>query len=188
VAGGVRGLGVDDPGEGLGDPVEPLVVGEQQAVDRLQRGDARLLERGPEGVVALGGAERVDEQRVEPRAATLAGERAGAGRATALLPVDLGGLGEAEDPAAERDLLALEAVRVAAAVPVLVEVADRGLGLDAEADRAGDLGAALAAQLGQAARPGGAPWPAVSAPARSSARGGAATGRRRGGRWSCGRA
>ena len=128
VAPGVRRLGVDDHGERLGDAVEAVVVGAQHAVRGLERrrprGAAQAAERRPELVVAPRRAQRVDERGIEPGAAALGrdverGARAGGGEE------HLDGLGEAEDAAEERDRVAGEAVRVAGAVPVLVEAADR---------------------------------------------------------------
>ncbi len=65
---------------------------------------------------------------------------------------DLDGLREAEDAAEQRDLLAAQAERLAGAVPVLVERADRGGGRLGQLEHAGDLGAALAARADQLAR------------------------------------
>ena len=83
---GVGRLGVDDQREGLGDAVEPLVVGALDAVRGLEGADHARAARGrrasPERAVARVGAQRVDERGVEPAAAALGGdvERARAGR------------------------------------------------------------------------------------------------------------
>ena len=65
---------------------------------------------------------------------------------------DLHRLREAGDAREQRDLLAAQAARLPAAVPVLVEAADRVRGLDRQADQERDLGAAVAARLHQRAR------------------------------------
>ena len=84
------------------------------------------------------GLERLDDVRVElrPGAALELAQRVRRGKAA---PVDavgrhrVVGVGDEEDPRAERDLLAGEAVRVAGAVPALVVVEHPGRdGLDAE--------------------------------------------------------
>src|SRR6185295_19664423 len=67
--------------------------------------------------------------------------------AAVVLPEDLHRLRKAEDATGQRDLLAFEAGGAPAAVPVLVEVADRQGGRLVEPDHARDVGAALAAQL-----------------------------------------
>ena len=109
------------------------------------------MQRLPERGVAADGREGVDERGVEPLAAALPHDvvrrlRAGGG------VEDLGGLGQAEDPPEQRDLLAAQAARLAAAVPVLVERSDPVRRLGVEAEHQGDLGAALAARLHQRAR------------------------------------
>ena len=107
-------------------------------------------ERAPEAAVAAGGAQGVDELGVEPGAAAVGGDvehgaRAGGGEE------HLDRLGEADDAAEQRDRVAGQAVGVAVAVPVLVERLDRLGGRLRELDHAGDVGAALAAQLGHLA-------------------------------------
>ena len=61
-------------GERLGDPVEPVVVGDEQEVGRLPARDVRDVERGPEAV--LDREQRVDDRGREPAAAALARDRA----------------------------------------------------------------------------------------------------------------
>ena len=124
VAAGVGRLRVDDAGERLGDAVQAVVVGHEHAVGGLDLGDGGAVERGPEVGVVLDAGKRVDERRVEPGAAPAAGDPECA-VAAAVLPEDLHRLREAEDPPGQRDRLAGEAGRAPAAVPVLVEVADR---------------------------------------------------------------
>ena len=60
---------------------------------------------------------------------------------------DIESLARGEDPGQRMDLRAPQAARVAAAVPVLVQVEDRARDVLAEARLAGDRRAALAAQL-----------------------------------------
>jgi hypothetical protein len=69
------------------------------------------------------------------------------GGGPALLPEDLQRLRQAHHARQRRDLRAGEARRIALAVPVLVELTDRGRGVLVEVDAARDLGAALAAHL-----------------------------------------
>ena len=95
--------------------------------------------------------QRVDQRRVEPAPAPLARHLAG-GLDAAGGVEDLGGLGEAEDPREQRDLLAAQPVGHAAPVPVLVEAADRGRGLLGQVEHARDLGPAVAARLHELAR------------------------------------
>lgn len=105
-------------------------------------------ERAPELVVAREGAQGVDEGGVEPGAAALLshgpGRRGAVGGA-----VDLDGLGEAEDAREQRGGVTLEPARIPTAVPMLVEAAD-GLGRGGrKPETKGDVGSALAAQLGE---------------------------------------
>ena len=152
VQGRERRLGVDHPRERLGDPVDPLVVGAQDQVARLPARHVGLLERGPERAVAADRQERVDERRVEP--------------APAAAPRDLRARPSTPPAAwkistvwARQRIRASsgissprEAVGLPAAVPVLVERADRGRRLLAEVEHARDLRAAVAARLHELAR------------------------------------
>ncbi len=150
VPGRVRRLGVDHGRERLRHPVEPVLVERLLPVLRLPHPHPRLLERRPEQVVVLERAERVGEHRVEPRAAPRACHLAG-GRGAAELPEHLRGLGQAEDPAEQRDLLAGQPRRIAAAVPVLVERGDRLRRRLVHPHVARHVGPALAAQRRQVA-------------------------------------
>ena len=135
VQGGERRLRVDHPRERLGDAVDPVVVGAQHQVAGLPVRHVGVLERRPERAVAADGQEGVDERGIEPAPAPPARDLArrlhAAGRVE-----DLDGLGEAEDPREQRDLLPREPVRLPAPVPVLVERADRRRRLLAEVEHA----------------------------------------------------
>ena len=146
VAGGEGRFRVDDAGERLRHAIQARVVGALHAVGRLERVDVRVGERRPERPVVLEGGDRVDQRGVEPRRAALAGDGA-RGLRPALLPEDLHRLRQAHHARERRDVFASQARRVALAVPVLVELADRAGGVLVEIDAARDLGAALAAHL-----------------------------------------
>ena len=104
---------------------------------RRGRGGARRARRRAPGRTSRRGAAR----------ATRAGGVDAAGGVE-----DLDGLREAQDAAQQRDLLAAQPARLAAAVPVLVERPDRLGGASVEPEHARDLGAAVAARLHQRAR------------------------------------
>ena len=147
MAEGVRRLGVDHARECLGDPVQARLVGEDEPLGRLERGDVRPRvrpERGPEAPVLAQGGEDAHELRVEPRPGALEGHVDGGFRPEGG-EEDLGRLRQADDAPEERDLLAGQPVGVTLAVPVLVQRADGGGGCFRHVQHAGDLGAPLAA-------------------------------------------
>jgi hypothetical protein len=148
VAIGPRRLRVDDAGERVGDAVQARVVDGEQPVLGLPGGRIARGQRGPERRVAAKRSQGIDERGVEPPPAPPAGH--GPCRAHPARGVeDLHRLGEAQDPPEERDLLAAQATRLAAAIPVLVERAYRLGGLPFEPEHQRDLGAAVAACLHQ---------------------------------------
>ena len=124
VAGGERRLGVDHAGERSCHAVDSVVVDELNELRRLELEHKLrhvvLGEPGPEAGVVLERAERTDQLRVEPASAPVA-RRAVCGFRALARREDVDGLREADDAAEEWDRLAHEAVRTAAAVPVLVE-------------------------------------------------------------------
>ena len=132
---GPRRLGVDHARERVGDPVQLRVVGASAAGPSGSHGaDVAVVRASPRTPRRRGSV---------PSASTSAGSnqpprRLRATRQAALDAArgveDLDRLGEAEDPPEQRDLLAAQPARLAAAVPVLVERADRlgGRGLEAE--------------------------------------------------------
>ena len=126
---GVGRLGVDDQRERLGDAVEPLVVGVLDAVRGLEGADHRVrlvaAERAPERAVAAGRAQRVDQRGVEPacRGARRRRRTRRAGRAAAKNTSTVWAR-QTMRPSSGI-CVAAQAVGVAAAVPVLVERADR---------------------------------------------------------------
>ena len=153
VAVGPRRLRVDHAGERVGDRVEARLVGHRAAGRRGSHGDdvAARAALARSRVSRQTAPSASTSARVEPAAAAPARDRQR--RLDAAVGVeDLGRLGEAEDAPEQRDLLAAQAARLAAAVPVLVERADRLGRLGLEAEQVRDLGAAVAARLHQRAR------------------------------------
>jgi hypothetical protein len=123
---GKGGFGVDDAGEGAGDPVQPL--------GRRRNLLARLYARNgpreagppqalPKAILPRRRQKSVHDLGSEPGPATVAGDLLGAGGSAGGVE-DLDGLGEAADPRQGRYLLAAQPVRVAGAVPALIEGAD----------------------------------------------------------------
>ena len=100
VAGGVRRLGVDDAGERLGDAVQAVVVGEQQrgrrARARRRAAPSSEAQKAWSSSMALSASTSAGSNHVPRRSRATATRRARA----AVLPEDLRGLREAEDPAA----------------------------------------------------------------------------------------
>ena len=145
-------LGVDHAGKRRDDAVERRVVGHgqrrgrrhrTQQLDRVDR--AQVL---PEFIVARQHAHRPHQRRIEPSPRALL-EHAHRLVETALGPEDLGHLRDADDLREQRDSVAPEAGRLAAAVPVLVHGPD-GFGRGArQAEVEGNGGAAVAANLEQ---------------------------------------
>jgi hypothetical protein len=155
VARRVRRLRVDDPGEGARHRVETVLVHPPRVLARLERrhrghGVGRA-QRLPPRRVAAPAAGRGHEPRVEPAPGALARHAQ-----RHLGPVRVGErlerLREVGDARAERDGVAAQPVRVAAPVPVLVEGAHDRRRLVGEAELAGDVGAAVAADADQVAR------------------------------------
>ncbi len=154
VAGGVRALGVDDLAEDRRDVVEVVVVDRLRLLRRLHLEHAQLQvvrrQSAPELRVARQHGERVGDARVEPAAAAARhllarGLRAGAGVER------VHHLGQQRDARVLRDLLAGQALGLAAAVPVLVEALDAVGHVLAETQLARDLRAARATRLGELA-------------------------------------
>ena len=152
VPGRVGRLGVDHPRERPRDAIEAVVVGDHHAIGRLEpptpTGSRSVAQNA---VVVLDRHQRVDERRIEPGAAAPARDLASC-RRTAVLPVDLGGLSQADHPAHRRDRVPGDPARIAAAIPVLVAVHDGLRCHIAEPDPAHHVRSALAAQRHQ--RPG----------------------------------
>ncbi len=142
-------LGVDDLGECLGDAIESRIVDRTGAICRLER-DYLLLHVGgddarPEVAIAAPADHRVDQRRIEPATTTIL-EDAQRLIAPAAREEDLGGLRDVEDAREEGDLVAALPRRIAVAVPVFVERADRADRLLGKGESLGDVGAALAAR------------------------------------------
>ncbi len=148
VAVGEGGLGVDDLGERAGHEVHALGGGLQGAVIGLHARDLPLRvlpgEILPQPVLPGLGEQDLHQLGVEPAPAAQPDDLLRRVW-TAVREKDLGRLGEAADPGEERYLLAPEAVRVASAVPVLVEASDRPGRLLGEAHEARYLRPPLAA-------------------------------------------
>jgi hypothetical protein len=144
-------LGVHDRREGGGDPEQVLVVDLDQLVLGLPLCEVGVGERGPERGVAAEGGQRLHQVRVEPAAGAPLRDRVGVVDAAGGVE-DLDGLRETQDAAEQRDLLAEQPARLAVAVPVLVERADRLGRAVGEPDHAGDLGPSVAARLHQRTR------------------------------------
>ncbi len=143
VAGGERALGVDDLAEGQRDVVEGVVVDRLRRRLHLEHAQIQVIGRqlAPEPRVARQHGERVGQARVEPAAAAARhllarGLRAGGG------VEHLRDLGQQRDARVQRDLLAGQALRLAAAVPVLVQALDAVGHVVAEAQLARELRAA----------------------------------------------
>ena len=143
VTGGERRFGVDDARERFGDAVQASVVGRDRQLQRLPLRDVGRLELGPELGVAAEAQEGIDQRGVKPAPASAFGDRArGADAAVGVEHLDR--LGEAQHTGRQRDLLAAQPVGHTAAVPVLVETADRRGGVLREEQHARDLGAPVA--------------------------------------------
>ena len=130
---------------------ETRVVGREQPVLGLPGGSVAVRQRGPQGRVAAERFQRVDERGIEPPPASPSGHRPRRARPARGVE-DLHRLGETEDPSEQRDLLSSQPMRLASAVPVLVERADRLGGFDLESEHECDLRATVAPGLHQ--RPG----------------------------------
>ena len=102
VARGEGRLGVDHATERLGDQVEPVVVGEDDALGGLERGDVRRdvgrRDVLPEGGVAGDVLEQVGERAGRTRCRAGAPYDVGGGLRAAGREEDLGGLGKTHDP------------------------------------------------------------------------------------------
>ena len=123
-------------------------AGSQSATGGTARGSSS---GAPERAVVAHRQQRVDERGIEPAAAALERHRERAGQAERAHE-HLERLRQAQDPAEQRDLLAAQPERLAGAVPVLVERADRLRGALRQLEHARDLGAALAARADHLAR------------------------------------
>ena len=100
---GPRRLRVDNHSKRIGDLIQPIFVGDQHAVDRLDGREILLSQRFPEARVCSERAEGVNERGIEPVPA--APDRQPVDRADAARPMKhLDGLRQAQDAARERDL------------------------------------------------------------------------------------
>ena len=152
VAGGEGGLGIDHLGESRGDVVEIILVDGTGFAQRFELDDALaevgIDQRGPEAFAGRDRDEGIDDARIEPGAGAAAdlGDRLVA----ALAHVeDIDDLGEQRDAREDRDLAGMLALGQALAVPLLVEIDDALRDGFGEPHAPGDIGAAMAARLGQ---------------------------------------
>ena len=120
---GEGGFGVDDAGEGAGDPVQPLGR-RRNLLARLHAGDGPR-EAGPPQALPKAilprrrRQENVHDLGGEPGPAAVAGDLLGAGGSAGGVEY-LDGLREAADPGQQQYLLAAQPVRVAGAIPALI--------------------------------------------------------------------
>ena len=132
----------------MGHEIEPGFVSDEHVLGRLNLRHGGGFERLPEPRIVFQSEERVDQGGIEPGLTSLARYLA-RGPRPAVLPEHLRGLGEAQHPPRQRDLIAGDPGGIAAAVPVFVDVHDRPSRNFAEPDRADDRRSSLAAQLNQ---------------------------------------
>ncbi len=143
----------DDIPKRLGDPVKPVLIGDQDPIGRLDGGHLRRGQRRPEVTVRAERDQRIDELGIEPSPASPQRHPAG-GIDTADVVKDLHGLRQAQNPRRKRDLGALQPVRLAKAVPVLIQPPDRVRRPLGEAELARDLSALVAPRRHQRLRHG----------------------------------
>ena len=141
-------FGVDHGGEALGDSIQPIVIGAEDAIGWLDRRHVRLGQRRPEPAVRMQRTKSVDEHRIEPLPA--APPQHPVHHPHAAYAVEhLRCLGEAENPREQWDLGPTEPAWLTLAVPVLVQGPDR-LGCRArEAELVGDVSAPITSRLHQ---------------------------------------
>ncbi len=70
---GPRGLRVDNPSKRFGDLIQPILVGDQHPVGRLDAREVRISQRCPEARVRAQRAESVNQGGIEPLPGALCG-------------------------------------------------------------------------------------------------------------------
>ncbi len=146
VARGVGALGVDHRGKRLGDAVDAGIVGRDEAAVGGRRREPLARQVGEERVRVWQRQERICNRGIEPAPAAHA-HHVARGLEAVLGDEHVGRLRQAGDAGEDRDRVAAQPVGLAAAVPVLVEVADGVGGGIGELEHGHDAGAAVAARL-----------------------------------------
>ena len=145
MATGERALGIDDVGERRSDPIDVRVVGQANLAAGLERhrpGREVGREQVVEQALGAGLEQRVDDVGIVPGPAPPARTRT---RLAGGVEEDVEPLAGGQDPGQRVDRGTAQTSRLTAAVPMLVEVEDRGADRLAKTGLPGDRGTALAA-------------------------------------------